>query len=156
VCLRTARAVGDQVFTRTHLLLVLCSLPIIAVFLLAAELLGDTSRMGATLKRWMAGSVLTGMVAATCGMGIWVFSTPSHTKSWDVGNVGAVLYIMGQALILVGAVVELFMMRSPKTQELSPIYAPPASISDGPSAPLLTPPLLTLVATVVPAPDGAR
>ncbi len=149
--LPAARAVGDQVFTRTHLLLVFCSLPIIAVFLLAAELLGDTSRMGATLKRWMAASVLTGMVVATLGMGIWVFSTPSHTKSWDVGNVGAVLYIIGQALILVGAVVELFMMRSPETQELSAIYAPPAGIPDAPSAALLTPPLLAPAATVVPA-----
>ncbi len=121
--LPAAHAVGDQVFTRTHLLLVFCSLPIIAVFLLAAELLGDTSGIRAKLKRWMAGSVLTGMVVATSGMGIWVFSTPSHTTSWDVGNGGAVLYIVGQALILLGAAVELFTTRSVRTEELSPISA---------------------------------
>jgi len=141
--LPAARAVGDQVFTRTHLLLVFGSLPIIAVFLLAAELLGDTSGMGATLKRWMAGSVFAGMVVATLGMGVWVFSTTSHTKSWDVGNAGAVLYIIGQALILLGAAVELFTMRSPETQELSPISAPPetapASSSEKLGEPLRAP-----------------
>jgi hypothetical protein len=46
------------------------------------------------------------------------------------------LYIVGQVLILLGAAIELFMMRSPETQELSPIH--PASVlaladeSDGP------------------------
>jgi hypothetical protein len=122
--LPAAQAVVDQVFTRTHLLLVFGSLPIIAIFLLAAELLGDTSARGAALKRWMSGSVLAGMVVATMGLGIWVFSTPSHATRWSVANAGAVLYIVGQVLILLGAAIELFMMRSPETQELSPIHAP--------------------------------
>jgi len=118
--LPAAQAAGDQVFTRTHLLLVFGSLPIIAIFLLAADLLGDTSGRGATLKRWMSGSVLAGMVVATMGLGIWVFSTPSHATRWSVANAGAVLYIVGQVLILLGAALELFMMRSPETQELLP------------------------------------
>lgn len=134
--LPAAQAVGDQVFTRTHLLLVFGSLPIIAIFLLAAELLGDTSDRGAALKRWMSGSILVGMVVATMGLGIWVFSTPSHATSWSVGNVGAILYIVGQVLILLGAAIELFMMRSLETQELSPIHVPsvltPEGGSDGP------------------------
>jgi hypothetical protein len=122
--LPAAQAVGDQVFTRTHLLLVFGSLPIIAIFLLAADLLGDTSARGATLKRWMSGSVLAGMFVATMGLGIWVFSTPSHATSWSVGNVGAVLYIVGQVLILFGAATELFMMRSPEMHEFPPIQVP--------------------------------
>lgn len=114
-----SRAVGDQIFTRAHLLLVFCALPVIAVFLLAAELLGDTSRMGVVLKRWMAGTVMTGMVVSTAGLGIWVFSVPGHDQSWDLASVGAVLYISGQGLILLGAVIELFTMRSPETQVIS-------------------------------------
>ena len=153
--LPAARAVGDQVFTRTHLLLVFCSLPIIAVFLLAAELLGDTSRVGATLKRWMGGSVLTGMVVATLGMGIWVFSTPSHTtRARDLANAGAVMYMVGQVLILLGAAVELFMTRSPETQELSAISAPHglalAGVGTGRGAPLMP------GTGLVPTADGAR
>ena len=90
--------------------------------------------MGATLKRWMSGSVLTGMVVATMGLGIWVFSTPSHAKSWERRQRREpCLYIIGQVLILLGAAVELFMMRSPETQELSPIRAPsmPALAGEG-------------------------
>ena len=100
--LPAAHAVGDQVFTRTHLLLVFCSLPIIAVFLLAAELLGDTSGIGAKLEAMDGGQRTDRDGRGHVGMGIWVFSTPSHTTSWDVGNGGAVLYIVGQALILLG------------------------------------------------------
>jgi quinol-cytochrome oxidoreductase complex cytochrome b subunit len=129
--LPAAQAVGDQVFTRTHLLLVFGSLPIIAIFLLAAELLGDTSGRGAALKRWMSGSILVGMVVATMGLGIWVFSTPSHATSWSVGNVGAILYIVGQVLILLGAAIELFMMRSLETQALSPIHVPSVLTPEG-------------------------
>ena len=102
------RAIDDQIFTRAHLLLVFGSLPIIAVFLIAAELLGDTSGVGATLKRWMAGTVLTGMVVSTAGMGVWVFATPGHATRWDLSSAGAILYILGQALILLGAIFELF------------------------------------------------
>jgi hypothetical protein len=46
------------------------------------------------------------------------------------------LYIVGQVLILLGAAIELFMMRSLETLELSPIHAPsvltPEGGSDGP------------------------
>lgn len=109
--LPASRAIDDQIFTRAHLLLVFGSLPIIAVFLIAAELLGDTSGVGATLKRWMAGSVLVGMVVSTLGMGLWVFSTPGHETSWGEGGAGAVLYVVGQGLILLGAIIELFTTR---------------------------------------------
>jgi hypothetical protein len=109
--LPAARAADDQIFTRAHMLLVFGSLPIIAVFLIAAELFGDPSGLGATLKRWMAGIVITGMVVSTVGMGVWVFATPGHASSWDVSSVGAIFYAVGQALILLGAFVELFTRR---------------------------------------------
>ena len=106
------------------MLFVFGSLPIIAVFLLAAELLGDSSKTGLNLKRWMSGSILSGMGIATVGMGVWVFSTPAHATTWSIANAGAVMYILGQALILVGAIVELFAMRAPETAERVVIYAP--------------------------------
>ena len=114
-----ARAVDDQIFTRAHLLLVFGSLPVIAVFLIAAELLGDTSGARATLKRWMAGSVLLGMLVSTAGMGTWVFSTPGHETSWDVSSAGAILYMLGQGLILVGAIFELFTFGGARAGELA-------------------------------------
>lgn len=103
-----ARAVGDNIFTRTHLLLTFGSLPIIAVFLLAAELLADESTLSAALRRWMAGIVLVGMMLATLGMGAWIFTEPVHSKVYHLDNVWAALYIAGQALILLGALLELF------------------------------------------------
>lgn len=106
--LPAARAVGDQVFTRAHLLLVFGSLPVIAVFLMAAELLGGTGGLRESLKRLMPATVLVGMVVATAGMGIWIFATPLHATTWSLTSAGAVLYMAGQSLILLGAVVELF------------------------------------------------
>jgi len=126
-----ARAADDQIFARAHLLLVFGSLPIIAIFLLAAELLGDTSSVGETLKRWMAGIVLTGMVVSTAGMGYWVYWTPGHKTSWGLGSAGAILYILGQGLILLGAAVELFTMRPPRARVPSPVpvSAPPPEVA---------------------------
>ncbi len=106
-----ARAVGDNIFTRTHLLLTFGSLPIIAVFLLGAELLADDSRLSVALRQWMAGIVLAGMMLATMGMGAWIFTEPVHSKVYHLDNVWAALYITGQALILLGALAELFVTR---------------------------------------------
>ena len=128
--LPAARAVGDQVFTRTHLLLAFGSLPIIAVFLLAAELFGGTSGMRAALKQWMSAIVLGGMIVSTTGMGIWAFATPSHATTWSLTSSGAILYMAGQSLILLGAVVELFTMRTAQPVEATapgpPKEMPPA------------------------------
>ena len=111
------QVVDDQIFTRAHLLLVFGSLPVIAVFLLAAELLSDTSGIGATLKNWMSASVLIGMVISTAGLGIWTFTAPGHGNTLDTSNAGAILYVVGQCLILLGGFIELFTMRSPELQE---------------------------------------
>lgn len=51
------------------------------------------------------------MVVTLVGMGVWVFSTPGHQAGWAAGSAGEVLYIAGQALMLLGAVVELFTVR---------------------------------------------
>ena len=123
-CRVPSRVVSDQVFTRTHLLLVFGSLPIIAVFLMAAELLGDTAGIRASLKRLMSATVLVGMVVATAGLGIWTFSTPLHATTWSTSNAGAILYMAGQSLILLGAVVELFTMRTAQPLE-APGAGPP-------------------------------
>ena len=122
--LSASRVVSDQVFTRTHLLLVFGSLPIIAVFLMAAELLGGTAGISESLKRLMSAIVLAGMVVATAGLGIWTFSTSPHATTWSTSNAGAILYMAGQVLILLGAVVELFTMRTPQPLEASTV-APP-------------------------------
>lgn len=126
--LSASRVVDDQIFTRAHLLLVFGSLPVIAVFLIAAELLGDTAGVGAVLKRFMSGVVLVGMVVSTAGLGIWVYTAPGRGKTFDTGSAGAILYITGQCLILLGAFIELFTMRSPETQEVSVITAPPGAL----------------------------
>jgi hypothetical protein len=49
-----------------------------------------------------------GMVVTLIGMGTWVFSTAGNQANWAPGSIGQILYILGQALILVGAVIELF------------------------------------------------
>ena len=103
-----SHVINDQIFTRSHLLFVFGSLPIIAVFLLAAELAGNVSKVGVALKQWMAGLVIVGMVVTLIGMGTWVFSTAGNQANWAPGSIGQILYILGQALILVGAVIELF------------------------------------------------
>ncbi|MHB8263513.1 MAG: hypothetical protein ACYDGY_07185 [Acidimicrobiales bacterium] len=103
---------NDQIFTRSHLLFVFGSLPVIAVFLIAAELVGNTSSKGAAIKNWMSGTVMAGMFITIVGEGIWVFSTPGHSATWAAGSAGEVLYIIGQALILVGAIIEVFTLRS--------------------------------------------
>jgi len=103
-----SHVINDQIFTRSHLLFVFGSLPIIAVFLLAAELAGNLSKVGVALKQWMAGLVIVGMVVTLIGMGTWVFSTAGNQANWAPGSIGQILYILGQALILVGAVIELF------------------------------------------------
>jgi hypothetical protein len=105
-------AIDDQIFTRSHLLFVFGSLPIIAVFLLATEIAGDTSGIGATLRKWMSGSIVAGMFVTLLGMGIWVFSTPGHQLNWGHGSAGEVIYIVGQALIVLGAFIGLFTVRS--------------------------------------------
>ena len=112
-----SQVVDDQIFTRAHLLLVFGSLPVIAVFLLAAELLSDTSGIGAKLKNLMSAAVITGMLISTAGLGIWTFTAPGQGHTFDTGNAGAVLYIVGQCLILVGGFIELFTMRSPEVAE---------------------------------------
>jgi len=109
--------VNDQIFTRAHLLLVFGSLPVIAVFLLAAELLSDTSGIGAKLKNLMSASILVGMVLATIGLGVWTFSAPGHGQTLDTGNAGAILYVVGQCLILFGGFIQLFTMHSPELEE---------------------------------------
>ena len=125
-----SRVVSDQVFTRTHLLLVFGSLPIIAVFLMAAELLGGTAGIKQWLKSAMSAIVLAGMVVATAGLGIWVFSTPAHATTWSTSNAGAILYMAGQSLILLGALIELFTMQTPReltaSAGLAPEETPPA------------------------------
>ncbi len=105
-------AIDDQIFTRSHLLFVFGSLPIIAVFLLATEIAGDTSGIGSILRKWMSGSIIAGMFVTLLGMGIWVFSTPGHQLNWGHGSAGEVIYIVGQALIVLGAFIGLFTMRS--------------------------------------------
>ena len=110
--LPTSGAIDDQIFTRSHLLFVFGSLPIIAVFLLATEIAGDTSGIGATLRKWMSGSIIAGMFVTLLGMGIWVFSTPGHQLNWGHGSAGEVIYIVGQALIVLGAFIGLFTVRS--------------------------------------------
>ncbi|MHB1497861.1 MAG: hypothetical protein ACYCXN_08125 [Acidimicrobiales bacterium] len=139
--LSASRVVGDQVFTRAHLLLVFGSLPVIAVFLMAAELLGDTSGIRDSLKRLMSGIVLVGMVVATAGMGTWIFATPLHATTWSLTSAGAIMYMAGQSLILLGAVVELFTIRTPQAveaeaaeppKEMPPAHAAiPSSLGDG-------------------------
>jgi hypothetical protein len=103
-----SHVINDQIFTRSHLLFVFGSLPIIAVFLLAAELAGNVPKAALALKQWMAGVIITGMVITLIGMGTWVFSTGGQQANWAPGSVGQILYILGQGLILVGAVIELF------------------------------------------------
>ena len=136
-----ARAVDDQIFTRAHLLLVFGSLPVIAVFLIAAELLGDASGVRAALKRWMAGTVLAGMLVSTAGMGAWIFATPGHQTSWDVSSAGAILYMLGQGLILVGAIMELFTVGGAKVAELAGAATRPE--------PTLEPPQITVRSPLV-------
>ena len=62
----------------------------------------------------MAGIVLAGMMLATMGMGAWIFTEPVHSKVYHLDNVWAALYITGQALILLGALAELFVTRQPR------------------------------------------
>jgi hypothetical protein len=51
---------------------------------------------------------MTGMVVTLVGMGIWVFSTPGHLSTWSIGSGGELLYVSGQVLMLIGAIVSLF------------------------------------------------
>lgn len=99
---------GDQVFTRSHLLFVFGALPIVAVFLLAVELTSSSSDRAMALHRLMAGLMMGGMLVTLVGMGIWTFSVPGHSPSWGAGNAGEVIYVLGQALMLIGAMVSLF------------------------------------------------
>ena len=103
-----SRVIDDQIFTRSHLLFVFGALPIVAVFLLATELVGNVSAAGLTVKKWMARLVMAGMVVTLVGMGIWVFSTPGHLSTWSIGSGGELLYVAGQVLMLIGAIVSLF------------------------------------------------
>lgn len=124
-------AVDDQLFTRTHLLLAFGSLPVIAVFLVAAELLGSTWKIGATLRHFVSGTVIAGMVVSTVGMGGWAFATPAHANSWSLTAWGAILYMAGQCLILLGAAVELFALGPPPPV---PADAPPEEAPPAPAA----------------------
>jgi hypothetical protein len=117
--LSASRVIDDQIFTRSHLLFVFGSLPIIAVFLLAAELVGNAPQARIAYDRWMARVVMVGMAVTLIGMGVWIFSTPGHQANWALGSGGEILYIVGQALILIGAVIELFTPRSPAPEEVS-------------------------------------
>ncbi len=116
--LSASHVIDDQIFTRSHLLFVFCSLPIIAVFLLAAELCGgDLSKVGVTLRQWMARVIIAGMVVTLVGMGLWIFTTPGHRANWAPNTVGEIMFILGQALMLAGAVIELFTPPSPRAEE---------------------------------------
>ncbi len=131
--LSASHVIDDQIFTRSHLLFVFGSLPIIAVFLLAAELCGgDVSKAGVTLRQWMARLIIAGMVVTLIGMGLWVFSTPGHQANWAPNSLGEILYILGQGLMLVGAVIELFTPPAPRTEEvIKSEFAPPQMTDDG-------------------------
>ncbi len=107
-----AHMMGDQVFTRSHLLFTFGSLPVIAVFLVAVELTASASPRGIAVRKAMGGVVTAGMLVTLIGMGVWVFTTSGHSATWSAGNAGEVLYIIGQALILVGAIVSLFAPRA--------------------------------------------
>jgi hypothetical protein len=130
-------AINDQLFTRTHLLLAFGSLPIIAVFLVAAELLGSTWKLGATFRHFVSGSVITGMVVSTLGMGAWAFATPAHANNWSLTAWGAILYMAGQGLILLGGAVELFTVGPPPPLPTGaaaaevPLAYPPALAPEG-------------------------
>ncbi len=103
-----SRVIDDQIFTRSHLLFVFGALPVIAVFLLATELVGNVSRAGMAVRTWMARLVMLGMLVTIVGMGIWVYSTPGHQANWSIGSGGELLYVGGQVLMLIGAIVSLF------------------------------------------------
>ena len=99
-------AINDQIFTRAHLLYVFLSLPVLAVFLLAAELTADPVRR--RLTGWMAGVSIAGMLVSLVGLGWWTFATPGHAVSWALASGGHDVYVLGQALMLLAAVMQLF------------------------------------------------
>lgn len=123
---------GDQVFMRAHILFAFGSLPIIAVFLLASEIAVRGSSAGITIRKVMGSVVALGMVITLVGMGIWVFTVPGHSSTWGSVNVGEVLYVIGQSLILIGALVSLFapsISRPDEAEQLEVTKGTPADAS---------------------------
>ncbi len=134
-----ARMMGDQVFTRSHLLFVFGSLPIIAVFLLATEIASSASARGLIIRKVMGSVVMLGMLVALLGEGIWVFTVPGHSGTWGPVNTGEVLYVIGQSLILIGAIISLFAPSQGRVQDETveatrgPVAGPDVSRSSNPS-----------------------
>ena len=56
--------------------------------------------------------MILGMVVTLIGLGVWVFTSPGRSATWAVGSAGEVLYTIGQCLMLIGAIVEVFSLRS--------------------------------------------
>ncbi len=106
------RYANDQIFTRAHLLFVFGALPLMAVLLLAVEISGNASEISFRLRQWLSGSIISGMLITLTGMGIWVFSAPGHSATLGAGNAGEVLYVIGQCLMLIGVIIEVFVLRS--------------------------------------------
>lgn len=104
-------AINDQIFTRAHLLYVFFALPILAVFLLAVELIADPTH--GRLTQWMAGLSIAGMLVTLVGLGWWTFATPGHAVTWDLASGGHDVYVLGQALMLSAGVVQLFTRSRP-------------------------------------------
>jgi hypothetical protein len=103
---------NDQIFTRGHLLFVFGALPVMAVLLLAVEISGNISEIDLRLRKWLSGSIISGMLITLIGLGIWVFSAPGHSATMDAGSAGEVLYVIGQCLMLIGVIIEVFALRS--------------------------------------------
>ena len=107
-----ARYANDQIFSRAHLLFVFGALPLMAVLLLAVEISGNVSEIAFRLRQWLSGSIISGMLITLVGMGIWVFSAPGHSTTLGSGNAGEIMYVIGQCLMLIGAIIEVFALRS--------------------------------------------
>ena len=118
-----ARYANDQIFSRGHLLFVFGALPLMAVLLLAVEISGNVSELGITLKKWLSGAMASGMVITLIGLGIWVFSAPGHSTTMGAGNAGEIIYVIGQCLMLIGAIIEVFALRPVGEDKTGPISA---------------------------------
>ena len=118
-----ARYANDQIFSRGHLLFVFGALPVMAVLLMAVEISGNISELGITLKKWISGAMASGMVITLIGLGIWVFSAPGHSKTLGAGNAGEIIYVIGQCLMLIGAIIEVFALRPAGKDEAETVSA---------------------------------
>ncbi len=107
-----ARYAADQIFTRAHLLFVFGSLPVMTIMLLVIEISGNVSTIESRLRSLISGSMILGMVVTLIGLGMWVFTTPGRSATWATGSAGEVIYVIGQCLMLIGAIIEVFALRS--------------------------------------------